>query len=134
MRQREDTFLLNCSSVLKVDFLQDKPPFHTCNSSKPLSFNLKPESSCSPINRKTPLAQCPRSLQELSKSYKTSCKICQTSAEFPKSKVTRSFELILSEGILPIPLGKMRKPPVCCSKVFSGTRLTKINYHHSLIF
>lgn len=100
--------------------LQDKPPFHTRNSSKPLSFSFKPERSCSPMNRKT-LALCPQSLQELSKSYKTRCTICWVTKV--KGNTELWTEYLISEGILPTPLGKAKKPCVCCSEVFSRTRL-----------
>lgn len=120
MRQREDTVLLNCSSVLNVvDFLQDKPPFHTCNSSKPRSFNLKPEQAAAhPSTGKLwHSALEPARTQQVvqNPTQKLSNKHQVTKV---KGNAKLYTQYLLNEDIFPIALGKMGKPCGCCSKVF----------------
>lgn len=126
MREREDTVLLNCSSVLNVvGFLQDKPPFHTRNSSKPLSFNLKPErAAVHPSTGKLLWHSAPEPARTLQVVQNPMQKL-SNKHQITKAKGNTKLytEYLLNVDILPIALGKMGKPRGCCSKVFLGTRL-----------
>lgn len=119
-RQREDTLLLNWRSVLKVGFLEDKPPFHTLSRSTALSSDLAPESAAArPSTGKLLWCSASQSLQELTQNQTQNP---SKNAELPKLGVSQSFELRMCvwAKAASYPLGKMRKTGGCITTYLQG--------------